>query len=99
MAPDPLAVSETSSEALASSPSFGQEESAGVEQEDPYSFNGPFIAVLGLTIAVATIAVPLGAVLNDSSFRGSHLAPAALESDGSKPSLPISITRIGKSGS
>jgi len=96
---EPVAVSKSSSEALTTSQSSGEEENSGVEQEDPYSFHGPSIAVLGLTIAVATIAVPLGAVLNDSSFRGSRLAPAALESDGPKPSLPISLTRISKPGS
>ncbi len=76
-----------------------REENPSIEQEDPYSFSGPSIAVLGLTIAVAAIAVPIGAVLNDIHFRGSRMAPTALESDGSKPSCPISLTRVGKPGS
>ncbi len=82
---------------LNSSSASAREENLEGEQEDPYSLNTPSNALLGLAIAVATIAVPFGAVLNENSFRESSIVPAALESDGSKTPPPITLTRVGES--
>ncbi len=67
--------------------------------EDFLSFRDPSIAVLGLTIAIATFSVPIAAVLSDRSIQRESVIPTALESDGSKPSLPISLTRLGEPSS
>ena len=41
------------------------------EPEEPFSWSKTSIAFLGLTIAIATIATPIAAVLWDSPFDGS----------------------------
>ena len=98
MDPEPVAVSTTSSQGEGFSQSSDKEESSGIEQEDPFSLSGPSIALVGLTIAIATIGVPLAVVLTDRPMGGENMVPTALESDGSKSSLPISVTRVSKSG-
>ena len=67
------------------------------EEEDPYSIGGPSVAFLGLLIAFATITVPFLAVLTDRPFGRESLVPTALETDGSKSTLPLSFKRVGQS--
>ena len=69
------------------------------DDEDPLSLSSTSIALLGLIIAIATIGIPLVAVLSDRSLGKESMVPTALESDGSKTSPPISFSRAGKSGS
>ena len=57
------------------------------------------IALLGLAIAVATVGIPLSVVLTETPSVRQRIVPIVLESDGSKPSFPISLSRIGKSRS
>ena len=93
--------------ALATSSPFSVEESLsssnqddlpGPDPEDPFTFNGTSIALLGMIIAIATVGVPLLAVLSFRPFGGERIVPTAMESNGSKPSVPISFTRGGQSG-
>ncbi|KGG25537.1 hypothetical protein EV14_2198 [Prochlorococcus sp. MIT 0703] len=58
--------------------------------------SAPSIALLGLTIAIATVGVPLAAVLTDRSAGRESMVPTALEKDGSQLSTPISFTRVGQ---
>ena len=70
-----------------------------IGDEDPFGLSGPSIALLGLVIAFATIGVPLAVVLTERPLGRESVVPTALEPDGSKPSLPISLTRVGKPSS
>ena len=69
-------------------------EAGSAEQEDPFSLGPPSIALLGLTIAIATVGVPLAAVLTDRPLRRDLIVPTALELDGSQPSTPVSYTHL-----
>ena len=97
MDPEPAAVTRSSYESLSSTHPSVQNQALEPEQEEPYSLSNPSIAILGLAIAIATVAAPLGAVLNDRPLRGSPMVPAALESDGSKTATPISFPGPGES--
>ena len=70
----------------------------GIEEEDPFSLSGPWIALIGLTIAIATIGVPIGVVMTERPLGRESMVPTAMESDGSKSTAPISLTRVGKPG-
>ena len=71
-----------------------------LQQEDSFVMNGPSAAVLGLTIAIATVAVPLFAVMSVRPFGGdSGPKTSVIERNGSKPPFPVSITRVSQSGS
>ena len=68
-----------------------------IEEEDPFSLSGTSISLFGLAIAIAVVGVPLIAVLTERPLGRESLAPSALQSDGSKPSLSLSLKRIGQS--
>ncbi len=76
-----------------------QGDDLGNDEEEPFSLNGPYIALFGIVIAIATVAVPLAAVLTERPLKRESLIPTSLESDGSKPPLPISLTRFSQSSS
>ena len=99
MDPEPAATSRLSTSVESSTRSPHQEVKEGIEEEDPYSLTSTSIALLGTVIAIASIGVPLLAVLTERPLGKESIVPTALESDGSKSSLPISLTRIGKSSS
>ena len=99
MDPEPLAVSRPSSQVDESLRSFDQGDIQGMDEEDPFSLNEPSIAFLGLAIAIATIVIPLVAVLIDRPLGRENIVPTALERDGSKSSPPISLTRPSESRS
>ena len=67
--------------------------------EYPLGVGGPYVALLGLTIAMSTIVVPLAAVLTEQPLDSESIVPTALEINGSKPSLPFSLPRLGESSS
>ncbi len=73
------------------------DETSGRDPEDPFSLNGTSIAILGLTIGLVTIGVPLLAVFTDRPMGGASMVPTALELDGPKTSRTITITRPGES--
>ena len=54
----------------------------------------PALAVLGFTLAVTGLGIPLAAVLTD---RPTHSSVTVQESYGSQGSYPISVSRTGKS--
>ncbi len=92
---EPTAVS-TSSSQVDSSKGFPQQRDLqGIEEEEPFSLNGPSIALLGLFIAIASIAIPLVAVFTERPLGRESIVPTALERDGFKPSSAISFTRSG----
>ncbi len=69
------------------------------EEDDPFSLSSSSIALFGLLMAIAVVGVPLVAVLTERPLGKKSLMPTALESDGSKPSLPISLSGVGQSNS
>ena len=54
----------------------------------------PALTVLGFTLAVTGLGIPLAAVLTD---RPTHSSVTAKESYGSQGSFPISVSRAGQS--
>ena len=54
----------------------------------------PALALLGFTLAVTGLCVPLAAVLTD---RPTHSSVTAKESNGPQGSFPISLSRVGQS--
>ena len=54
----------------------------------------PALALLGFTLAVTGLGVPLAAVLTD---RPTHSSVTAKESNGPQGSFPISLSRVGQS--
>jgi len=98
MDPEPASVSSPSAQGEGSSKSLHESGLTGSEPEEPFSLSVPSIALLGLTIAIATVGVPLAAVLTDRSANRESMIPTALEQDGSKFSSPISLTRGGQLG-
>ncbi len=69
------------------------------DTEDPYSIGKQSVALLGLLVAIATIAIPLVAVLTDRLKGGETIVPTVLKRNGSKPTSPISFPRSSQSGS
>ena len=67
-----------------------------VEEEDPYSLNGPSIALLGLAIAFLMVGMPLIAVLTERPSNNQSFLPTFLDRNGSKSSPPISFSRVGQ---
>ena len=59
---------------------------------------GTSIFLIGLTIAIVSLGIPLTVVLIERPFQGNVIVPTALKSDGSKPVVPISISWVGKPG-
>ena len=98
MDPEPALFFKLSSEIDYSSESSLEGEKIGSEDEDPFSLSGPWLALLGLTIAVATLGIPLAAVLTDRPSGGGAIIPTALEINGPQPSLSVSVTRVGEPG-
>ena len=66
---------------------------AGMDDDDPYSWNGTSNALLGLAIAIASIGVPLFVVVLDQPSANDDNISAALGPYGSKSSPSFSISR------
>ncbi len=96
MDPEPADVPRALTKVEETSLSYPKEDVKGIKEEEPFSLSGPSIALLGLTIAIATVGTPLAAVLVDRPLGGRRMVPTAMERDGSKPSVPISLIRAGK---
>ena len=75
------------------------EDLGGADQEEPFSLSSTSVALLGMTIAIATLGIPMAAVLTEQPLRRDSIVPTDLELDGSKPSASVTFTRAGKSGS
>ena len=97
MDPKPAEVSRPSSQGDESSRLSHLGVNEGIDDEDPYSLSGTSIALFGLAMAMAVVGVPLVAVLTERPPGRESLVPTALQSDGSKSSLSISIPRSGQS--
>ncbi len=70
-----------------------------VDDEDPLSLSGPYVAMSGLAIAIAAIWVPFAAVLTERPLEKERIVPTDLEIDGPKTAPSLSITRVGESSS
>jgi len=81
------------------SSSFSLRDSQVIDDEEPYSIGATSIGLLGIAIAVASIVIPLVAVITEKPLGKKSIVPNALEHDGSKPSIPVSLSRFGKPGS
>ena len=97
MDPEPAADSSLSSHNEISPKSSKQAVRDAIEEEDSFSLSGTSIALFGLVMAFAVVGLPLLVVITDRPMRRESLFPNTFESDGSKPSPPISLTRFGKS--
>ena len=95
MDPEPAVVSSPSSQVEVSLLSPDQTKAQEIAEEEPFPWRSPSNALLGLTIAIATIGVPIVAVLMERPLgKGKDsMVPTALDSDGSKTSAPISLAR------
>ncbi len=96
---EPVSASRPFKEFEWSSKSSLKEDVQASDDEDPLSLNGPSITLLGLTIAIATVGIPIVAVITERPFGRESVSPTILELDGSKSSLPISLARTSKLGS
>ena len=96
MDPEPAAISRISTqfESISRSPHEG--EKTEIEDEEPFSLSSSSAVLLGVAIALATVGIPLVAVLTERSIERESMVPTALESDGSKTSLPISFARFSQ---
>ena len=95
MDPEPAELSITNHNSL----TFNDRDTESLlQEEDPFRINSPSIVFFGLTIAIATVAVPLFTVMSVRPPAGSSSTTTVIESNGSKESLPLSITRFGKPG-
>ena len=99
MDPEPAEAQKTStpSEETLHSPKEGV--SQGLDDEDPFSLSGTSISLFGFTMAIFVVGIPFVAVLTERPLGSENPAPTVLQSDGSKSSPPISLTRLGKSRS
>ncbi len=75
---------------------FNAEQNKVLDEDDPYSFIGTSNALLGLCIAIASIAIPVFAVLIEKPTFSEETSPISLEPYGSKYTRPISFTRISQ---
>ncbi len=98
MDPEPASVSRPSSRLEESSITFQPKNNKGLEDEDPLGLSAPSIALLGLTIALATIGIPIAAVLTERSLGRNKIAPSAMEIDGSETSFSDSFARTSEPG-
>ena len=81
-------------------PSVEQVTTSESDTEEPFSLSNTFVALMGLTIAIATIGVPFAAVLIDKPLGGEGKASTASSSLYEfKPSISISIARASESRS
>ncbi len=71
-------------------------ETSDVGDDDPYSWNGPSNALLGLVMAVASIGVPLSVILIESPSANDNNVSSALESYGSKSFNSLPLSRFSK---
>ena len=74
-------------------------ESQVIDEEEPYSIGSTSIVLIGIAIAIASIGIPLVAVITEKPLINKEIITDALEHDGSKTSTPVSLSRSGKSGS
>ena len=65
---------------------------------DSFFTPGCITILLGLSIAIATVGIPLAAVLTDQPLERKTIVPTVLKRNGSKSPAPISLTRVSKSG-
>ena len=97
MDPEPAAASRPTTQFEMSSRASHQGPTEGIDKEDPFSLSGTSIALFGLAMAIAVVGVPILAVITERPLGRESFVPTAFQSDGPKPSLPISFTRSGKS--
>ncbi len=95
MDPEPAAVSSPSFQAEESSTTNQSMEYKGLDDEDPLSLSRPSIALIGLLIALATIGVPIAAVLTERSVVHKSFVPSAMEIHGSETPFTFSFPRVG----
>ena len=79
-----------------SSPLANSGDIAGMDDDDPYSWNGTSNALLGLVIAIASIGVPLAVVVIDQPSLNDETTPTALEPYGSKHSRTFTFSRFSQ---
>ena len=67
-----------------------------LDEEDPYSWNGPSNALLGFAIAIVSIGVPLLVVFFEKPPENDQTTISVLEPYGSKLNPPFSLSRFSK---
>ncbi len=99
MDPEPTELFKTIQPFKESLNSFGGIQPKRKIESDSIGFNGASVILIGLTIAIASLGVPVTAVFIGRPPLGENLIPTALKSNGSKTSSSLSITRFSKPGS
>ena len=66
------------------------------EEEDPYSLNGPSMALIGLAIAISAFCIPIVAVFIERPQLKEIVIPKVLDRDGLKSPSSLSFSRIGE---
>ena len=97
MDPEPVeAQRATSQQGENFSGSSAKSEIQTTEEEDPFGFSGPSIALIGFIISISIVGTPLAVILVDSPPRGERVVPTEKEIDGSQTSPPFSFKRSGQ---
>tara|TARA_Y100001968_G_scaffold160824_1_gene147110 strand:+ start:740 stop:1015 length:276 start_codon:yes stop_codon:yes gene_type:complete len=91
MDPEPVFPSTTLEKVDSSSRISHKDDTQVLEEEDPYSLGSTSTTLIGLIIAIATIGIPLVAVITERPLERESLVPTALERDGSKSTISVSM--------
>ena len=67
------------------------EQNLGTDDDDPLSLKRPYVALIGLAIALCAVGVPILAVFLESPIGVENRDLITSESDGSKPTASISF--------
>ena len=96
MDPEPALVTSPSSSVEVTSSSSDQIDPSEPDPEEPLSFSGPSIALLGLVIAMATVGVPLAAVMTERPVGVPRIVPAASDKSRKGGAMPIAFVRASQ---
>ncbi len=68
----------------------------GLDEDEPYSWNGPSNFLLSFSIAIASIGVPILVLITEQAPTSKEIILSPLELYGSKPSPTVSFKRASK---
>ncbi len=98
MDPEPAVIASRTTAQLEDLPRLSHQLKADeTVEEDQITLSASFNVLLGLAIAIASVATPLFAVFISRPLATESSINTILETDGSKPSTSLSFSRFGKS--
>ncbi len=95
----PPSASKSSTDSFAKKRLFQKSDRKLDQEDDPYSLNGPSIALVGLSVSIGMLGIPLLAVFYDRPAIKENIENTVLERDGSKFSPSIPFSRFSKPSS